>query len=61
MKMAQAIRSRSLVQGEPYVSARDASARADDDLGFAAALKIAIPAGLALWIAGIVGLIYFLF
>ena len=47
--MAQAIRSGSLVHGEHYVSTREASGLAEDDLGVAAALKFAVPAGLALW------------
>jgi hypothetical protein len=39
------------------VSSLDASGQADDDLGFAAALKLAIPAGIGLWAAGIYALI----
>jgi hypothetical protein len=57
--MAQAIRSGSLVRGEQYVSARDASVQAEDDLGFAAGLKFAIPVALALWAACIWGVIHF--
>lgn len=41
------------------MSTRDASTQAEDDLGFAAALKLAIPAGLALWAALIMALFRF--
>jgi hypothetical protein len=58
--MAQAIRSGSLVQGERYVSTHDASTQTEDDLGFAAALKFAVPAGLALWVAAILTVVRFL-
>jgi hypothetical protein len=55
--MEQALRSGGMVHGEQFVSTREASAQAEDDLGFAAALKFAIPAGLALWAMGIWGAI----
>lgn len=55
--MEQALRSGGLVHGEQLVSKRDASTQAEDDLGFAAALKFAIPAGIAAWALGIWGAI----
>ena len=61
--MAQAFQSGSMVRmthGERYVGTREATAQVEDDLGFAAALKFAIPAGLALWLAAIVALVRFL-
>lgn len=57
--MEQALRSSGLVHGDQFVSTRDASTQAEDDLGFAAALKLAIPAGLALWAALIMALFRF--
>jgi hypothetical protein len=57
--MAQALRSGGLVHGDQFVSRQDASTQVEDDLGFAAALKLAIPAGFALWALGIWGAIRF--
>ena len=57
--MEQALRSGGLVHGEQFVSTHDASTQAEDDLGFAAALRLAIPAGFALWALGIWGAIHF--
>ena len=61
--MAQAFPSGSLVRmthGERYVGTREAAAQVEDDLGFAAALQFAIPAGLLLWLAAVVALVRFL-
>lgn len=60
--MAQAFQPGSLVRmthGERYVGTREAAAQVEDDLGFATALKFAVPAGLLLWIAAIVALVRF--
>jgi hypothetical protein len=57
--MEQALRSGGLVHGEHFVSKRESSNQTEDDLGFAAALKLAIPAGLVVWALGIWGAISF--
>lgn len=57
--MAHAIRSTSVATRESYVGPREASSQAEDDLGFAAALKFAIPAGIVLWALGIWSVIHF--
>lgn len=53
--MQQAIRSNEMAYGEAYVTKFDVTTEAEDDLGFAAALKLAIPAGIALWAVAIWG------
>jgi hypothetical protein len=61
--MAQAFQSGGLVgmtHGERYVGTREATAQVEDDLGFAAALKFAIPVGLVLRLAAMVALVRFL-
>ena len=61
--MAQAFESGRLVRmthGERYVGAREATVQVDDDLAFAAALRFAIPAGLALWLVVVIALVRFL-
>lgn len=55
--MEQALRTGGLVHGEQFVGTRDSSNQSEDDLGFAAALKLAIPAGIAVWALGIWGAI----
>ena len=47
--MQRVVGSGELVYGEHYVRVDEATAQPEDDLGFAAALKLAIPAGLSLW------------
>jgi hypothetical protein len=61
--MAQAFESGRLIRmthGERYVGAREATVQVEDDLGFAAALKFAIPAGVAIWLVIVVALVRFL-
>jgi hypothetical protein len=57
--MEQVIRSGELAVGEQYVTALDTMFQREDDLGFVAALKFAIPAGLLLWALVIVGVFRF--
>jgi hypothetical protein len=57
--MQHALRSHKLIHGDRYVSSLDAPSQADDDLGFAVALKVAVPAGIGLWAMGIYALIRF--
>lgn len=59
--MQQALRSGGLVHGDPFVSGREAAIQTEDDLGFAAALRVALPAGLAIWallVAALVRLVF---
>jgi hypothetical protein len=60
--MTPAFQSGSLVgmtRGKCCGGTREATAQVEDDLGFAVALKFAIPAGLLLWFAAIVVLVRF--
>lgn len=53
--MQRVVGTGELVYGDRYVRAEEAVAVAEDDLGFAAALKLAIPAGLLIWAGAIWG------
>jgi hypothetical protein len=57
--MEQVLRSGELALGEQYMTVRDDVFQREDDLGFAAALKFAIPAGIMLWALVIVGVFRF--
>lgn len=58
--MQQALRSGELIRGDQFVSASEAFSQPEDDLGFAASLKLAIPAGLLLWGLAIWGALHFI-
>lgn len=47
--MQQVLRSSELVHGELMMTTPDETGPREDDLGFAAALRLAIPAALAIW------------
>ena len=57
--MEQVLRSGELTLGEQYVTAHDGLFQREDDLGFAAALRFAIPVGIMLWVLVIVGIFRF--
>ncbi len=58
--MQQGFWSGDLVVGEQGVNAVEAQLPREDDLGFAAALRFAVPAGLLLWALGIWGVLHFI-
>lgn len=58
--MQQALRSGELVRGDKYNGAIETVAKPEDDLGFAAALKLAIPAALTVWGLAIWGILHFI-
>lgn len=57
--MQQALCSSELVYGERLMSAPDKTGQREDDLGFVAALRLAIPAALAIWGVAIYALLHF--
>ncbi len=57
--MEQVLRSGELTLSEQYVTAQEGMSQREDDLGFAAALKFAVPAGLMLWALVIIGVFRF--
>jgi hypothetical protein len=59
-KMEQVLRSGERALGEQYMTAHDGMFQREDDLGFAAALKLAIPAGLLIWALIVVGIFRFI-
>jgi hypothetical protein len=60
MTMQRVLHTGTMVQGELTMSNPGANGQREDDLGFAAALRIAIPVGLGLWALAIYAAIHFL-
>lgn len=57
--MQKALRSSTIVHGELLMTTPDRTGQREDDLGFAAALRLAIPAALAIWGALIFAVVHF--
>lgn len=58
--MQHVLTSGELVNGDRLMNAHDETAEREDDLGFAAGLRVALPAGFALWGAAIYAVLRFI-